>query len=158
VYCYVQHTMLQKRELFRSLQELFMGPTISSSAFWVSKGLTALKILSAISALYNQKYCYATSGIYDNVIYPPSYAGVLFRGRRAQGCHNVRYMLQNHHTVIEEGREENTLTPSDLCWWGGDLCHNLTSENTKKIYSFDSITGNFQPLVRCDSRPYHGKN
>jgi hypothetical protein len=53
-----------------------MGPAISSSAFWVSKGLKALKILSAVSALYNQKYCYETSGIYDNVIYPPSHAGV----------------------------------------------------------------------------------
>ena len=98
-----------------------MCSATSSSAFWVRKGLRALKILSAISALYNQKYCYAISGIYDNVIYPPSHAGVLFRGRWAQGCHNVWYTLQNHQTVIEEGREENTLTPSDLCWWGGPL-------------------------------------
>ena len=147
------------KKLFRSLQELFMGPAISSSAFWVSKRLRALKILSAISALYNQKYCYVTSGIYDNVIYPPSYAGVLFRGRWAQGCHNVWYTLQNHQTVTEEGREENALTPSDLCWWGGGSSATILSQKIqKKSYSFESITGNFQLLVRCDSRPYHGKN
>jgi hypothetical protein len=101
------HHASSKGELFRSLHELFIGPTVSSSAFRVSKGLRALKILSAISALYNQKYYYAPPRIYDNVIYHPSYAGVLFRGRWAQGCHNVWYTLQNQ-TVIEEGREENT--------------------------------------------------
>ena len=110
------HHASSKRELFRILQEL-MGPAIRSSAFWVSKGLRALKILSAISMLYNQKYCYATYGIYDNVIYPPSNAGFLFRGRWAQGCHNVWYTLQHYQS--HWGGKGRKHTHSDLCWWGG---------------------------------------
>jgi len=128
------HHASSKRELLRNLQELFMGPGISSSAFWVSKGLRILKICSAISALYNQKYYYATSGIYHNVISPPSYAGFLFRGRWAEGCHNVWYTLQNHQSSRREGKK--THLHLLICAGGGHLCHNLISGNTKEKLPF----------------------
>jgi hypothetical protein len=95
--------------------------------------------------LYNEKYHYATSGIYDNVIYLPSYARVLLRGRWAQGCHCVWYTLQNHQTVIKGEREENTLKPSDLCWCG-DLHHNLISENTSEKLLFSEYHWQFSTI------------
>jgi hypothetical protein len=106
-----------KRELLRSLQELFMGPGISSSAFWVSKGLRVLKILTAISALYNQKYCYATSGIYHNVISPSIICwGLVQRqmDRRLPQC----MVHPPEPSVIKEGREENTHLL--ICAGGGE--------------------------------------
>jgi hypothetical protein len=41
---------------------------------------------------------------------------------------------------------------------GGTSATIWSQEIQKKSYSFESITGNFQLLVRCNSKPFHGKN
>jgi len=110
------HHASSKRELFTSLQELFTGPAISSSAFWVSKDLEPLKFFLLLV------HC-------------------IIRTTAMQHLEFMTMSFTLHHMPGScsgaDGHKVATMygTPSAT----------ILSQKIQKIsYSFESITGNFQ--------------